>query len=260
MRLDVDIERELRSPERSFHLRVRFTLTEELAVLYGPSGSGKSTTLQAIAGLLRPDAGRIRLGEDVVFDARAGIDVPARRRGIGYVFQDYALFPHRTVSQNVAAALAPMLGHRLRERDRERVASLLAAFELAPIASSYPSQISGGQRQRTALARALAAEPRLLLLDEPFNALDTALRARMRREVLQVWERFKVPILLITHDAEDSAAFGRQVIEIEEGHIVRQTQPGPHAVSLGEIVPRTRLGVSSVAPIGGRNVSRTADS
>jgi molybdate transport system ATP-binding protein len=225
MDLEVDIERELRSPERRFHLRVRFTLAEDLAVLYGPSGAGKSMTLQAIAGLLRPDAGRIRYGGDVLFDSKAGIDVPARRRGMGYVFQDYALFPHRTVYQNVAAAAAPMLGHRLRDRDRERVASLLAAFELAPIAASYPGQISGGQRQRTALARALAAEPRLLLLDEPFNALDTELRARMRREVLQVGERFKVPILLITHDAADSAAFGRQVIRIEDGRIVDETPP-----------------------------------
>jgi molybdate transport system ATP-binding protein len=221
MHLDVDIDRRLRSPERSFRLHVRFTLTEELAVLYGPSGSGKSSTLQAIAGLLRPDAGRIRLGGEVLFDSAAGIDVPARRRGIGYVFQEYALFPHRTVYQNVAAALAPLLGHRLDSGARERVESLLAAFELASVAGSYPGQISGGQRQRTAIARALAAEPRLLLLDEPFNALDTDLRSRMRKEVLQVWERFRVPILLITHDAADSATFGRQVICIEEGRIVQ---------------------------------------
>ena len=229
MYLDVDIRHVLRSPDRSFLLEVRFTLTAELAVLYGPSGSGKSSTLQAIAGLLRPDAGRISLGDDVLFDAAAQIDVPARRRGMGYVFQDYALFPHRTVYQNVAAALAPLLGHRLGAQDRERVESLLAAFELAPIAGSYPSQISGGQRQRTALARALAAEPRLLLLDEPFNALDSELRARMRREVLQVWERFNVPILLITHDEADSAMFGRQVVRIEEGRIV-EAPPLPAGV------------------------------
>jgi len=220
MRLDVDIRCELRSPGRSFHLQVRFTLSEELAVLYGPSGSGKSSTLHAIAGLLRPHAGRISLGDDVLFDATAGIDVPARRRGMGYVFQDYALFPHRTVFQNVAAPLAPLLGHRLGAQERAHVESLLAAFELTPIAGSYPSQISGGQRQRTALARALAAGPRLLLLDEPFNALDSDLRARMRREVLQIRERFKVPILLITHDEADAAVFGRQVIRIEEGRIV----------------------------------------
>ena len=229
MNLDVDIRRELRSPERSFQLSVRFKLTEDLAVLYGPSGSGKSTTLQAIAGLTRPDAGTIRFGADVLFDALAQIDIPARRRGIGYVFQDYALFPHRTVYQNVAAALAPMLGHRLAVRDGARVESLLAAFELAPIASSYPSQISGGQRQRTALARALAAAPRLLLLDEPFNALDSELRMRMRREVLKVWERFKVPILLITHDKADAAVFGRQVIRIEEGRIMDGTD---HAIAV----------------------------
>ncbi len=225
MDLAVDIRRVLASPERVFHLHARFTLTEELAVLYGPSGAGKSVTLQAIAGLLRPDSGSIRFGATTLFDSAAGIDVPARRRGIGYVFQDYALFPHRTIYQNVAAALAPLLGHRLGAEQRERVEALLAAFELTPVAGSYPSQISGGQRQRTALARALAAEPRLLLLDEPFNALDTGLRARMRREVLQAWERFRVPILLITHDDADAAAFGRQVIRIEEGQMVAGLDP-----------------------------------
>jgi molybdate transport system ATP-binding protein len=229
MDLEVDIHRLLRSPERVFELRAQFAVTEDLAVLYGPSGSGKSVTLQAIAGLLHPDRGSIRFGDTILFDAAAGIDVPARRRGIGYVFQDYALFPHWTVLHNVAAALAPLMGHRLRREQRERVEGLLAAFELTPVAGSYPSQISGGQRQRTALARALAAEPRLLLLDEPFNSLDTGLRARMREEVLQVWERFHVPILLITHDDADAAVFGRQVIRIEEGRIVASERCGERA-------------------------------
>jgi molybdate transport system ATP-binding protein len=220
MRLAVDIESLLRSPARSFRLRVRFTVGEDLAVLYGPSGAGKSVTLQAIAGLMRPDAGVIGLGEERLFDSARGLDVPARHRGFGYVFQDYALFPHRTVRQNVAAALAPLFGHRLGAEQQERVDALLASFELSAVASSYPSQISGGQRQRTALARALAAGPRLLLLDEPFNALDTDLRARMRREVLQVHERFRVPILLITHDLADVRTFGRQVIRIEDGRVV----------------------------------------
>jgi molybdate transport system ATP-binding protein len=220
MQLAVDIERVLHSPQRAFHLQVRFTASEDMAVLYGPSGAGKSVTLQAIAGLLRPDAGSIRFGDTTLFDSTAGIDVPARRRGIGYVFQDYALFPHRTVYQNVSAPLVPLLGNRLSAAQRARVDELLSAFELSTIASSYPGQISGGQRQRTALARALAAEPQLLLLDEPFNALDTGLRERMRREVLQVWDRFRVPILLITHDDADVAAFGRQVIRIEDGRIL----------------------------------------
>ena len=227
MQLAVDIEFVLRSPERAFHLQARFAISQDLAVLYGPSGAGKSVTLQAIAGLLRPDSGSIRFGNETLFDADAGIDVPARRRNFGYVFQDFALFPHWNVYRNVAAAAAPLLGHRIGAEQRDRVEALLAAFELTPIAASYPSQISGGQRQRTALARALAAEPRLLLLDEPFNALDIGLRARMRNEVLQVQERFKVPILLITHDDADATAFGRQVIHIADGRIVESTRASP---------------------------------
>ncbi len=238
MRLALDIRRVLRSPQRAFHLNVRFTVSEDMAVLYGPSGAGKSVTLQAIAGLLRPDAGSIQFADTTLFDSTAGIDVPARRRGIGYVFQDYALFPHRTVYQNVAAPLLPLLGNRLSAAQRVRVEELLDAFELTPIAHSFPSQISGGQRQRTALARALAAGPRLLLLDEPFNSLDSGLRTRMRREVMQVWDRVRVPILLITHDDADLAAFGRQVIRIEDGGIIGSSQP-LHAV-MPDAVPSPR--------------------
>ena len=237
MRLAVDIRRTLHSPERSFTLQMRFTVTEDLAVLYGPSGSGKSATLQAIAGLMRPEAGSLRFGDQVLFDSSSRVDVPARRRGIGYVFQDYALFPHRTVYQNVATALAPLLGHRLQAAHRDRVEALLDAFELSLVAGSYPSQISGGQRQRTALARALAAEPRLLLLDEPFNSLDTGLRARMRREVLQVWEKFKAPILLITHDDADVAVFGRHVIRVEEGRVLAAGLPPDVSMQTRETFP-----------------------
>lgn len=225
MQLLVDVERVLVSPQRSFHLKVRFEATEDLVVLHGPSGAGKSVTLQIIGGLLRPDSGLIRFGGRTLFDRYARIDVPARERGIGYVFQDFALFPHWTVFRNVAAALSPMLGHRLSREHRARVEAILDTFELGPVATSYPSQISGGQRQRTAIARALAAGPRLLLLDEPFNALDTGLRARMREEVLRVREQFGLPILLITHDEADAAAFGREVIVIEEGRVIERGSP-----------------------------------
>lgn len=227
MQLSVDIQSRLRSPGRIFDLAVRFEVHAELAVIYGPSGAGKSVTLQAVAGLLTPDAGVIRFGEETLFDAGRKIDVPARERRFGYVFQDYALFPHRTVYQNVTAALAPLFGNRLDSEARERISMLLSAFELTPVADSYPNQISGGQRQRTALARALAAHPRLLLLDEPFNALDTDLRDRTRRQVLDVHERFDVPIILITHDEADVGYFGREVVRIEAGGIVSGRESGP---------------------------------
>jgi len=221
MQLHADIEHSLYSQGRRFDLSVSFTTSEDLVVLYGPSGAGKSVTLQCIAGLLHPRSGSIRFRDRVLFDRSTGIDIPARLRRIGYVFQDYALFPHWTVRHNVAAALAPLFGHRLTADANERVDELLDLFELAPVSNSFPHQLSGGQRQRTALARALAARPELLLLDEPFNALDTGLRARMRDEVLRTWQRVRVPIILITHDEADAAAFGRQVITIENGRVVR---------------------------------------
>jgi molybdate transport system ATP-binding protein len=230
MRLKVEVEKTLHSPGRSFHLSVHFETSEELVVIFGPSGAGKSVTLQAIAGLLTPDRGIVQFGGETVFDSDAKVNLPARLRRMGYVFQDYALFPHQTVLQNVSAALAPLVGHALNPAQRERVHALLEVFELTPVQASYPSQISGGQRQRTALARALAAEPRLLLLDEPFNSLDSGLRAKMREEVLQIWQRFKVPIVLITHDEADAEVFGREVLTIDNGRVagsqLRAAAPG----------------------------------
>ncbi|HEY8010680.1 MAG TPA: ATP-binding cassette domain-containing protein [Rudaea sp.] len=219
MRIEVDIDRTLRARDRQFRLAASFVSTAGITVLFGPSGAGKTLTLRAIAGLLHCDHGRIVLNETTLFDSTHGIDLPARRRGIGFVFQDYALFPHLNVVQNVAFARAQGWFAPRRAMDAD-IGDLLEAFALSELAESYPAQLSGGQRQRVALARAIAAQPHLLLLDEPFAALDAPLRAHLRTELLAIRERFAIPMVVITHDPDDVAALGGTVVTIEKGRVL----------------------------------------
>lgn len=225
--LEVALKKKLVSAGRSFCLDVAFSTAKPRVVLFGPSGSGKTMTLQCIAGLMAPDAGRVVLADRVLYDTRSKVNVPSRKRGIGYVFQDYALFPHLNVEQNVGFGLwRPWRG--LSRQDRNRVAEFLELFEIPALAKSFPFELSGGQKQRVALARALILKPELLLLDEPFSALDTLLRERMRKEVLEILDRFDVPILLITHDPEDIRFFADTVVFYEQGRVsvVRAVSPG----------------------------------
>jgi molybdate transport system ATP-binding protein len=219
MNLQVDIQKRLWSGRRVFSLDVSFATDRDVVVLFGPSGVGKSLTLQAIAGLITPDTGRIVAGGRVLYDSRERIRVPARGRDVGYVFQDYALFPHLTVARNVAFGLKRGWPWYLPRGDRLRLEEVLDIFELTDIQHSLPRDLSGGQRQRVALARALIRRPGLLLLDEPFSALDAPLRARMRQELLKVRGRFNVPVILITHDPEDVAALAETVVLYEAGRI-----------------------------------------
>jgi molybdate transport system ATP-binding protein len=219
MLLDLDIRKKLVAGKQSFQLDVRLTTDSQRIVILGPSGSGKSLTLKAIAGLLRPDAGHIRIDKQVLFDAARRIDLAPQKRALAYVFQDYALFPHLTVRQNIAFPLVRgWLNPRRRQR-HEIVDYWCEAFELGHVADQYPDELSGGQKQRTALARALVTQPRALLLDEPFAALDPGLRARMRTELKDLQHRLQVPMVLITHDAEDAAVFGDHVVDLREGRI-----------------------------------------
>ncbi len=206
--------------DRRFHLDVAFASDAPRLVLFGASGAGKSLTLMAIAGLARPDRGRVRIDGDALFDGEAGVFVPSRDRGLGYVFQDYALFPHLTVRQNVAFGLARGWRNPSKDVRDPRVDTWLGTLGLDRLGDRYPEQLSGGQRQRTALARALVGEPRALLLDEPFSALDGPLRERLRGELSTLQRRLSLPMIVVTHDASDVAAFADAVVTIDDGRVV----------------------------------------
>jgi iron(III) transport system ATP-binding protein len=187
----------------------------EILALLGPSGSGKTTLLRLIAGFERPDEGRILISDRVVVDVATSIWVPAENRGVGMVFQDYALFPHLTVSQNVRFGLRS--GSK---SDRQsRVEDLLRLTELFPFGDRYPHELSGGQQQRVALARALAPRPRVVLLDEPFNGLDPELRPQMRREVAGILRQLGTAAVLVTHDQEEALGMADQVAVIRNGEV-----------------------------------------
>jgi len=220
MDFDVDIEKRVAAPGRKFDVAVRFRVDADRLTLYGPSGAGKTLTLQMLAGLLRPDRGRIVAGGATWFDASAGIDLPPRARRVGYVFQDYALFPHWTVARNLAAAFVRGWPHRLSSARRARIERTLETFDLTEVRNSYPGQLSGGQRQRTAVARALMGRPKILMLDEPFAALDGMLKDRLRDELLATQVRHGVPFILITHDPDDLAACADAVVTLDYGSVV----------------------------------------
>jgi molybdate transport system ATP-binding protein len=224
MLIRVEVQKRLASPGRVFSLEVEFASESERLVLFGPSGSGKTLTLQILAGVVTPDAGRIIVGDRVLFDKEQNVNVPARRRAIGYVPQDYALFPHLSVTNNIGFGLPSRWPWGPAPDDRRRIAEFLEIFELTTLRHSLPRDLSGGQRQRVALARALIRRPGLLLLDEPFSALDALLRAKMRQELLKVQERFDIPVILITHDPEDVAALAQTVVVYDAGRI-RQIMP-----------------------------------
>jgi molybdate transport system ATP-binding protein len=212
-RLEVDLRVER---GQDFVLDVRLTATAGVTILFGPSGAGKSTTLAAIAGLIKPTAGRVALGGEVWFDAKDRVDRPVEKRGIAFVFQSLALFPHMTAAANVEYGLPRRMPKAER---RERAVAMLARMKVAHLASRRPATFSGGEAQRVALARAFAPSPRLVLLDEPFSAMDRALRRDFVAD-LRAWvEEARVPVLHVTHHRNEARALGDRVALMEAGRV-----------------------------------------
>ena len=204
-----------------FVLEVSFEVSPGITILFGPSGAGKSTLLDCVAGLVRPDEGRIAAGDDLLFDSASGIHLPPQKRQVAYVFQSLALFPHLTVEENVAYGLRDLP----EEEKRKRAGEILASFRVEKMRKQKPNDISGGERQRVALARSLVTEPRVLLLDEPLTGLDAELKTAIVDD-LRAWNAEKhIPILYVTHSRDEVDALGERVIALDNGHIVSAGAP-----------------------------------
>ena len=209
------LQAEFQGRAGEFAYDVSITAQSELLVLYGHSGAGKTITLRTIAGLARPERGRIALNGRAVFDSDAGIDLPPQERRTGYVVQDVALFPHLTVRRNV------LIGIEQSVEAAERWEQLRATLHLEGLDDRRPSQLSGGQQQRVALARALVRPVDVLLLDEPFSALDEALRADLRRELVRLQREFQIPIVFVTHDLREAHLLADSVAVMDEGRVLQ---------------------------------------
>ncbi len=220
MSIILHIQKQLKAGKRQFHLDINYETNAKRLVILGASGSGKSLTLKAIAGLMKPDQGIISLNNRVLFSSKDKINLKPQKRHLSYLFQDYALFPHLNVVQNIGFGLKRGIFNPRKHAVHDKVKEWLKIFELEQIQFQYPDQISGGQKQRVALARALISDPHAILLDEPFSALDTDLRALMRKELSDVQKKFDIPMILISHDLEDAKFFGDAVIRIEQGKII----------------------------------------
>jgi molybdate transport system ATP-binding protein len=227
---------------RAFSLDVHLEAGAGVTVLFGPSGSGKSLTLECIAGFARPDEGRILLDDAILYDGAARVFLPPQKRHCGYVFQNYALFPHMTLRENLefgAAALKNLERHK-------RVSEMLERFGLGEVAGRRPHELSGGQKQRGSIARALLAGPRVLLLDEPAQGLDAVLRAELYQILREVQNDFPVPALLVTHDLDEALELGDQMHVYRDGRIVQSGTPQAVLDGPGSLEIARMLGVYNV--------------
>jgi molybdate transport system permease protein len=211
MALEVQIEKKL--PD--FDLNVAFRASDAPLSILGPSGAGKTMLLRCIAGLEQPGRGRVSLNDRVLFDSGQHIRVPARSRRIGMMFQHYALFPHRTVAENIAFGLQDLSP----EEQATRLSALIARTHLEGLGNRYPRVLSGGEQQRTALARALAIDPEALLLDEPLSSLDTHLRSQVETQLQETFAAYRRPTLLVTHNMEEAYRLGEQLLVLSRGRV-----------------------------------------
>jgi molybdate transport system ATP-binding protein len=242
----------------AFSLDVDFKAEAGFTVLFGPSGAGKTLTLDSIAGFVRPDEGRILLDDEILFDGASGVHLAPQSRRCGYVFQNYALFPHMTLRQNLEFAVerVPRL-----ER-RRKVSEMLEKFHLAEVSGRRPYQLSGGQKQRCSIARALIGSPRLLLLDEPARGLDAPLRAELYAVLRQVRQEFEIPTLLVTHDFEECFELADEMLVVRDGRVVQSGTPRKVFEHPANVDVARLLGVYNLLPVEilgldpGRNVSR----
>lgn len=221
--LYVEIRKRLDAEGRgTFTLDLNFDAPADgITILFGPSGSGKTTTLRAIAGIITPDEGRITLDEQIFFDSGRRVNLPIQKRRVGFVFQDYALFPHLTAEQNVAFGLQDSGGKTKSARARE----WLARLRIAEAAGRYPRELSGGEQQRVAVARALASGPSVMLLDEPLAAVDAATRSELLSEIAALQQRARIPFLYVTHNHAEALRIGQHLILMHEGRVVQTGTP-----------------------------------
>jgi len=237
--LKVDIKKKL----NNFTLEVAFTAGQETLAILGPSGCGKSMTLKCIAGVETPDEGYIELNGRVLFDKARKINLPPQKRRVGYLFQNYALFPHMTVEENIAVAIRAD-----KETKRKLVAEKIKAFYMEGLEKAYPARLSGGQQQRVALARLMAQDPEILMLDEPFSALDNHLRWQLEQELAEVIRLYRKPALLVSHNFKEVYRLSDRVVVLCAG----QVEAIASKQELFEL-PRT---VTAARLIGYKNISR----
>ncbi|MDR5897522.1 ABC transporter ATP-binding protein [Halomonas vilamensis] len=225
----------------------------ELLALVGPSGSGKTTLLRSIAGLYQPAEGHIVCGETSWFDGKSKYSLSPQKRRVGIVFQDYALFPHLTALENIALPLR----HLPKPTQRDRAEQWLSSVRLEGLGQRYPHALSGGQRQRVALARALAREPEVLLLDEPFSAVDQVTRRRLQRELALLRQQIAIPIVLVTHDLDEATALADQICVLHGGESLQQDTPDrlfrqPATPAVARLLDRHNLFNANVVTVDGQ--------
>lgn len=209
--LEVKIKQNL----SDFQLDIEFTAQNEILVLFGASGCGKTTTLRCIAGLDKPHAGHIKFYGRTFYASESKVFVPPRERGIGYMFQDYALFPHMSVQKNILYGVKSHVA-----KTREMFAELTVLLKIPHLLSRGIAKLSGGEKQRVALARALMAEPKLLLLDEPLSALDSKTRLELQDELKDLQKIWQIPFILVTHDIEEAKKMGHRIIFLDQGRVI----------------------------------------